>query len=254
VVQAIRIQQTVGGKLADLLHTLADFIRARDEVRREVQVLTAEGRISAWVLGALPVFLLARKHVGSERAGLGFALVYLLLPAVEWLTLNEFHPVALACPLLLWAFLFLERDRLVAFAATAAAGGLILATGWDRFDPLASLLVAALVFAAAFELLRESGRIFLEGAPESAPPAEVGRALAEHPGVAETHDLHVWTVTSGFPALAAHVLVEPGADCHRIRLELERMLHERFGIDHTTLQVEHVGVATGLEIRSARAS
>jgi len=58
VVQAIRIQQTVGGKLADLLHTLADFIRAREEVRREVMVLTAEGRISAWVLGALPVFLL----------------------------------------------------------------------------------------------------------------------------------------------------------------------------------------------------
>ena len=58
VVQAIRVQQTVGGKLADLLHTLADFIRAREEVRREVDVLTAEGRISAWVLGGLPVFLL----------------------------------------------------------------------------------------------------------------------------------------------------------------------------------------------------
>jgi cobalt-zinc-cadmium efflux system protein len=56
-------------------------------------------------------------------------------------------------------------------------------------------------------------------------------------------------VTSGFPALSAHVLVDNGADCHRIRLELERLLHDRFGIDHTTLQVEHVGVAAGLEIR-----
>jgi cobalt-zinc-cadmium efflux system protein len=56
-------------------------------------------------------------------------------------------------------------------------------------------------------------------------------------------------VTSGFPALSAHVLVEPRADCHRIRLELERVLHERFGIDHTTLQVDHVGVESGLEIR-----
>lgn len=65
VVQAIRIQQTVGGKLADLLHTLADFIRAREEVRREVRVLTAEGRISAWVLGALPVFLLLAVQVIS---------------------------------------------------------------------------------------------------------------------------------------------------------------------------------------------
>jgi cobalt-zinc-cadmium efflux system protein len=63
--------------------------------------------------------------------------------------------------------------------------------------------------------------------------------------------LHVWTVTDGFPALSAHVLVQPGADCHRIRLELETMLHERFGIDHTTLQVEHVGTARGLEITRA---
>ena len=87
-----------------------------------------------------------------------------------------------------------------------------------------------------------------KGAPESAPPADVGPAIAAHSGVVETHDLHVWTVTDGFPALSAHVLVQPGADCHRIRLELETMLHDRFGIDHTTLQVEHVGSARGLEI------
>jgi cobalt-zinc-cadmium efflux system protein len=150
------------------------------------------------------------------------------------------------------AYLHIATD-LAAFVGTAIAGGLILATGWDRFDPIASLLVAGLMFVAAYELLKESGRIFLETAPESAPPAEVGRAIVHHPGVVEAHDLHVWTVTSGFPALSAHVLVDPGADCHRIRLELERMLHERFEIDHTTLQVEHVGVASGLEIeRPAR--
>jgi cobalt-zinc-cadmium efflux system protein len=79
----------------------------------------------------------------------------------------------------------------------------------------------------------------------------VGRAIASHPGVVEAHDLHVWTVTDGFPALSAHVLVQPGADCHRIRLELERLLAERFRIDHTTLQVEHVGTARGLEIGRA---
>ena len=150
------------------------------------------------------------------------------------------------------AYLHIATD-FAAFLGTAIAGTLILATGWDRFDPVASLLVAGLMFAAAYELLKESGRIFLEAAPESAPPTEVGRAIVAHEGVVEAHDLHVWTVTSGFPALAAHVLVDPGADCHRIRLELERMLHERFGIDHTTLQVEHVGVASGLEIeRPAR--
>jgi cobalt-zinc-cadmium efflux system protein len=145
------------------------------------------------------------------------------------------------------AYLHIATD-LAAFLGTALAGGLILLTGWDRFDPIASILVAGLMFAAAYELLKESGRIFLEAAPESAPPEDVGSVLVAHPRVVEAHDLHVWTVTSGFPALAAHVLVEPGADCHRIRLELERLLHERFGIDHTTLQVEHVGVASGLTI------
>jgi cobalt-zinc-cadmium efflux system protein len=146
------------------------------------------------------------------------------------------------------AYLHVATD-LAAFVGTALAAGLIAVTGWDRFDPLASLGVAALMLVAAWSLMKESGRIFLEGAPASAPPAHVGRAIADHPGVVDAHDVHVWTVTSGFPALSAHVLVEPRADCHRIRLELERVLHERFGIDHTTLQVDHVGVESGLEIR-----
>jgi cobalt-zinc-cadmium efflux system protein len=146
------------------------------------------------------------------------------------------------------AYLHVATD-LAAFAGTAVAGGLILLTGWDRFDPIASLVVAALMLGAAWSLLRESGSIFLEAAPSAGLPEEVGRAIAAHPHVVDAHDLHVWTVTSGFPALAAHVLVEPGADCHRIRLELERMLRERFELAHTTLQVEHVGVERGLEIR-----
>jgi cobalt-zinc-cadmium efflux system protein len=148
------------------------------------------------------------------------------------------------------AYLHIATD-LTAFLGTGAAAGLILLTGWNRFDPVASLLVAALMLGAAWTLLRESGRIFLEGAPEFAPPADVGRAIAEYPGVVEAHDLHVWTVTDGFPALSAHVLVQPGADCHRIRLDLERLLRERFAIDHTTLQVEHAASARGLEISSS---
>jgi cobalt-zinc-cadmium efflux system protein len=148
------------------------------------------------------------------------------------------------------AYLHIVTD-LAAFLGTGVAAALILLTGWNRLDPIASLLVAALMFWAAWSLLRESGRIFLEGAPASAPPADVGPAIVAHAGVVEAHDLHVWTVTDGFPALSAHVLVQPGADCHRIRLELEAMLHHRFGIDHTTLQVEHVGTARGLEITRA---
>lgn len=151
------------------------------------------------------------------------------------------------------AYLHVVTD-VAAFAGTALAAVLILLTGWNRLDPVASLVVAALALGAAWSLVRESGRIFLEAAPASVPPDEVGEAIVGHPGVVESHDLHVWTVTSGFAALSAHVLVDPGADCHRIRLELERLLHERFGLEHTTLQVDHVGVESGLRIDRPAAS
>jgi cobalt-zinc-cadmium efflux system protein len=136
------------------------------------------------------------------------------------------------------AFLHVVTD-LAAFAGTAVAGGLVLATGWDRFDPIAGLVVAALMFWGAFGLLRESTRIFLEVSPPNIDPEAVGRAIVAEPGVDEVHDLHVWTLTSGFPVLSAHVLVAPGLDCHALRRRLEGMLAERFGLDHSTLQVEH---------------
>src|SRR5439155_10957001 len=102
------------------------------------------------------------------------------------------------------AFLHVATD-LVAFAGTAAAGALVLATGWDRFDPIAGLLVALLMFWAAFSLLRDSTRIFLEASPEDIDPDQVGNAIAAVPEVVEVHDLHVWTLTSGFPVISAHV-------------------------------------------------
>jgi cobalt-zinc-cadmium efflux system protein len=138
------------------------------------------------------------------------------------------------------AFLHVATD-LAAFVGTAAAGALILATGWDRFDPIASLLVAALIFWSSFALLRESTRILLEVAPDE--PREVADAMLAMSEVVEVHDLHVWTVGSGFPSVSAHVLVEPGADCHGIRQQLARLLAERFGLDHSTLQVEHASAA-----------
>jgi cobalt-zinc-cadmium efflux system protein len=137
------------------------------------------------------------------------------------------------------AFLHVATD-LAAFAGTALAGGLVLATGWDRFDPIAGLCVAALMLWSSVGLLRDSGRIMLEAAPAEIDPDAVAAAVAAEPEVVEVHDLHVWAVTSGFPALAAHVLVEPGADCHAARRRLERLLAERFAIAHTTLQVDHV--------------
>jgi cobalt-zinc-cadmium efflux system protein len=128
---------------------------------------------------------------------------------------------------------------LFAFIATAIAGGVILATGWVRADAVAALLVAALMLRAAWRLLRDSGRVLLDIAPAALPVQEIGTAMASHAGVVEVHDLHVWEVTTEFPTLSAHVLVEPGADCHGIRRELETLLHDLFGLEHTTLQVEH---------------
>jgi cobalt-zinc-cadmium efflux system protein len=126
-----------------------------------------------------------------------------------------------------------------AFICTAIAGAVILLTGFDRADGIASLIIAGSMIWASYGLLLESGRIFLEAAPRGLDPDEIGRALASHPGVFEVHDLHVWEVTSGFPALSAHVVVDPGAECHAIRLELEAELRERFDLDHSTLQVDH---------------
>jgi cobalt-zinc-cadmium efflux system protein len=137
------------------------------------------------------------------------------------------------------AFVHVLND-LAAFVGTAVAGALVLLTGWNRFDPIASLFVAALIGWSSVALLRESTRIFLESSPSNIDPDEVGRAIVASAEVVETHDLHIWTVTSGFPALSAHVLVSPAADCHAVRRELERMLVGRFGLDHTTLQVDHV--------------
>jgi cobalt-zinc-cadmium efflux system protein len=153
------------------------------------------------------------------------------------------------------AYLHLVTD-LAAFAGTALAGALVLATGWDRFDPIASLVVAALIFWSSFSLLRESTRILLEVAPDE--PREVAGEMLGVPGVVEVHDLHVWTVGNGFPSVSAHVLVEPGADCHAIRLQLAHLLGERFGLSHSTLQVEHARPGQpeppGLPVVAPRAS
>ncbi|HEY2355205.1 MAG TPA: cation diffusion facilitator family transporter [Gaiellaceae bacterium] len=128
---------------------------------------------------------------------------------------------------------------LIAFVITAIAGVIILATGWTRADGVAAIVIAGVMINSAWGLLHDSGRVLLEAAPAGLDAQEIGRALAAHPHVENVHDLHVWEISSGFPSLSAHVLVHTGDDCHRIRRELERMLDERFHIDHTTLQVDH---------------
>ncbi|HVC04600.1 MAG TPA: cation diffusion facilitator family transporter [Candidatus Acidoferrales bacterium] len=128
---------------------------------------------------------------------------------------------------------------LYALIGTLVAGVVIVTTGFERADALASLLVACLMVYAGVRLLGKAGRVLLEASPADLDPEEIGSALAAHAHVVNVHDLHVWELTSGFPSLSAHVLVHPRDDCHAIRLELERFLEDRFHVEHTTLQVDH---------------
>ena len=128
---------------------------------------------------------------------------------------------------------------LASSAGVVAAGLVLLATGWAYADPAAGLLIGVLVVASTFGVLRETVGVLLEGAPAGMDAREIGAAIASSDGVVGVHDLHLWTITSGFPALSAHVLVAAGADCHAIRRELEALLRDRYELTHTTLQVEH---------------
>ena len=205
---------------------------------RRLEILAAHvNGITLLVVGVVIVYTALRRLIDPPEVRGGLVLVV----ALAGIAVNLVATALLARPSrqslnLRGAFLHVATD-LAAFAGTAVAGALILAYGWYRADPVASLVVAALIFWSSWNLLRESTRILLDVAPSE--PNEVAEAMLAVPEVVEVHDLHVWTVGSGFPSLSAHVLVEPGADCHAIRQQLATVLRERFDLAHSTLQVEH---------------
>jgi len=132
-------------------------------------------------------------------------------------------------------------NDLYGFIATAVAGVIIIVSGFTRADAIASLIVVALMVKAGLSLLRDSARIFLEAAPAGLDPDALADRLLAQPSIVEVHDLHVWVITSDQPAMSAHVLVEPSADCHAARVRLEKLLEDDYHLTHTTLQVDHVG-------------
>ncbi len=209
-----------------------------------VEVLSAQvNGISLLLIGVWITYSAARRLISPPEVHGGIVLVVAVVGALA--------NIAAAAVLargrsesinVRGAFLHIATD-LAGFVGTALAGGLILLTGWNRFDPIASLGVALLCFSSGFSLTRESLRIVLEGSPGHIDPDAVGQMLASDAEVVEVHDLHVWTVTSGFPALSAHVLVRQDSDCHVARARLAEALRKHFGIDHTTLQVDHVSSA-----------
>jgi cobalt-zinc-cadmium efflux system protein len=207
---------------------------------RRSEILSAQANGAALlVLAGLIVYGAARRLVSPPPAGGAVILAVALAGiGVNLLATWQLAGANRRSLNIEGSFQHLLTD-LFAFVATAIAGGVILATGWTRADAVAALLVSALMLRASWRLLRDSGRVLLDIAPAGLPVEEIGKAMASHSRVVEVHDLHVWEVTTEFPTLSAHVLVEAGADCHEIRRELERVLGERFGLEHTTLQVDH---------------
>lgn len=206
---------------------------------RRVEILSAAANgLTLVVLAGLIVYESIRRLVNPpDVAGASVLVVAGLGAAVNLVALWILHRADRDSLNVEGSYQHVLMDLLGSIAAIVA-GAIILATGADRADAIAALAVAILMLRSAWGLIRAAGRVLLEAAPEGIDPDEIGHALAAYAGIAEVHDLHVWEVTSGFPSLSAHVVVDPGQDPLTSRRELERLLDERFGITHTTLQVE----------------
>jgi cobalt-zinc-cadmium efflux system protein len=251
VAGSLALLADAGHMLTDALALAAALVAARLATRRpggqwtfglgRAEILAAQANgITLLVVGVWVVYGAIRRLVDPVEVRGGLVLgVALVGVAVNLAATGVLARASRESLNVRGAFLHVATD-LAAFIGTAVAGAVVLLTGWDRVDPIAGLFVAALMLRSAWLLLRESGRIFMEASPSGIDPAAVARALAADDAVVEVHDLHVWTVTSGFPALAAHVLVTPDSDCHAARRRLQRVLEDRFHVRHVTLQVDHV--------------
>ncbi|NUQ62393.1 MAG: cation transporter [Pirellulales bacterium] len=135
------------------------------------------------------------------------------------------------------AWLHVLTDALGSIGAIAA-GVLIWAFGWNWADPVASALIGVLVVYSAWRLVLEAVSVLMESAPRGIDVDEVFQAMSEMPGVLGVHDLHIWTITSGMDSLSAHVVFDDQPSPMRLLGELRTMLHDRFGIDHMTIQME----------------
>jgi cobalt-zinc-cadmium efflux system protein len=131
-------------------------------------------------------------------------------------------------------------NDLWAFILTAIAGLVIMKTGWTQADALASVAIAGLMIFAGIDLIRKSGRIFLEAAPIGVEPSLIGQDMADVEGVGQVHDLHVWELGAGEPALSAHVMVLESFDCHEVAEKVRQVLADLHHISHATLQADHL--------------
>jgi cobalt-zinc-cadmium efflux system protein len=212
---------------------------------KRVEILSAQlNGLTLWVLTAWFVYEAVRRFIDPPEVAGGLVLATALVGiavnlAATWLIARA-DRTSLNVE---GAFQHILND-LFAFIATAVAGLVILLTGWGRADAVAALVVAVLMARAGWGLVRDSSRVFLEAAPRGTDVAAINRDLRSVDGVVDVHDLHVWEVTSGFPALSAHILVDRRHDCHERRRAIATLLAGDHDIDHTTLQVDHAAPTT----------
>jgi cobalt-zinc-cadmium efflux system protein len=219
---------------------------------KRVEILAALANGATLVAVSLWIFYEAYRRFLDPPDVLGgwmlaIAIIGLVVNIASALVLSRSHGESLNLEA---AFRHVLAD-LAGSVGVIAAAVVILATGWLYADPLISVLIGLLVLGSAWTILRDSTLILLEATPRDLDANAIGRALASFDGVVDVHDLHVWTITSGFTALSAHVLVRAGDDCHAIRRQLEQLLHDHFDIEHTTLQVDHQHRDQILSIRPA---
>ncbi len=204
-----------------------------------VEILAA--LVNAVVLCLLAIAILAKayEHLWQphEVPGGPMLIVASVGLAVNLLSMSLLHRGAGESLNVRGAYLEVLGDA-ASSGAVIVAGAIILFTGWAPADPLAGVCIGLLILPRTWGLLRQAVNVLLEGAPAHLDVGEIGLALCEVPGVRHVHDLHVWTLTSGREAMSAHVVVESGKASDRILEDLHVILHTRFGIDHTTIQIE----------------
>jgi len=181
----------------------------------------------AWRRWEAPASVLAGPMAVVAATGLGVNLVCARL----------LHRGASASLNVRAAYLEVLGDALSSLA-TLIAAGVVLATGWTGADPIASAAISLLIVPRTWALLRQAVNVLLEGTPPHLELAEIESAMCAIPGVRRIHDLHVWTLTSGREAMSAHVVVADVRESERLLEALHALLHARFGIDHTTVQLE----------------
>jgi cobalt-zinc-cadmium efflux system protein len=266
---AITVVELVGGVLTGSLALLADAVHMLSD-----NVALSLALVAVWLAGRPST---PERSFGYQRAEILAALVngVVLIALAIWIFVEAYGrfsdpPTVLGGWMLAVALVGLAGNLVAAAVLSRAAHSslnmraalrhviadalgsagvvvaalVILSTGWRYADPVVGVLIAILVLASSWSVLRESVHILLEGTPRGVDARELARRMTGLPGVVEVHDLHVWTITSGFPSLAAHVLVEPGDDCHARRRQLEALLAADYGIEHTTLQVDHARPAS----------